>query len=194
MTKKKLFMCILDVVVIIIAILGLCFKDELLAIKLDKIVEEDGYTIVGQESCDITLVIPKDELPDDIYTSEGHIFEEDEIIVYQTDTTTIYLEKVMLANEGDEQLYFMLNCSYDLPESGNIVLPYTVSEEGYSFDINLRNKALTDSVRKFPDALGMRGQGPEEQFAFYVSTDVCKAATGMMKIEAVANELSYARE
>lgn len=160
-----------------------------------KIYGQDGYVITEQKKADITLSIPKDVLPDSIYTDEGHEFEKNEVVVYQTDTTTIYLEKIRLSNESDKQLYFCFDCSYDLPESGTILTNVGRNENGSgSFNVGLNSRNLTDSVGVFTSAVMMRGNGPGEKFLFYVSTEACKAATGVMQIDMYCNELSYVED
>ena len=92
-------------------------------------------------------------------------------------------------------MYFGFDYSYDLPESGQILIPYRVKENGVvTFDFGVRNRDLTDSMRVFADAVATRGQGPSEQIWLYVSIDACKAATGVMKIEIRCYELTYMEE
>ena len=175
----------------IISIVVIFLRDELYENKISDISSEKNYNIINQETFEFTISIPKSALPDAIYSSEGYEFKENEVIVYQTETTSIYLEKIMLANENDEYLYFMFNCSYNLPDSGTILVPYKKSDKGYNFCISLRSKDLTDEKYTYPEAVSVRGRGPSEQFAFYVSTDACKKAIGTIMIEASCNKLTY---
>ncbi|MBQ1207263.1 MAG: hypothetical protein IIX65_01900 [Lachnospiraceae bacterium] len=178
--------------VVACAVVAVAFLTSPQRVTRSKIFNQEGYLITEQKQKDITLSIPKDVLPDSIYTDEGHAFEKNEVIVYQTDTTTIYLERICLSNESDEQLYFCFDCSYDLPETGTILVNTKQNENGScSFDVRLNSRDLTHSAGVFTSAVTMRGTGPGEKFVFYVSTEACKAATGVMQINMCCNELSY---
>ena len=142
--------------------------------RLADITSEDGYRITQQQAADITLAVPMDALPDDIWQEDGHTFAPEEVVAYRTDTTTVYLDYVMPSNEDDEKLYIALACAYDLPESGTILLPYKVKDSTV-----------------YPDAVSLRGQGPGEKFAFYLSADVCRQAEGTLEIQVSCNELTY---
>lgn len=192
--KKARILGIALAVFVMLAIIGICFKNNLFGTKIGDITSEKGYKIINQETFDFAISIPKALLPDTCYTSEGHSFEENEVIVYQNETSSVYLEKVMLANEGDDRLYFMFNYSYDLPDSGSLLLPYQKTDNGYTYVINLQSKDLADSTHTYQDVVGLRARGPSEQFAFYVSTDVCKKATGTMTIKALCNQLTFEGE
>lgn len=193
--KKPAFGIIVIAVMACMAV-AVCFLTDPLDLTLSNILNEKGYTQTRQGPRNITLSIPVDSLPDSIYSNEGYNFSKDDIIAYQNDTSVIYLETVQFANEGDDQLYFIFNCSYDLPESGSILYPWKVIHDEdadtiYNIGIYLRNKTLTDDVGSYDDAIHFRGIGSGEQFALYVSTDVCKNAVGSIKIEILCNELTY---
>jgi len=160
-----------------------------------KIFGQDGYVITEQKKVDITLSIPKDVLPDSIYTDEGHEFEKNEVVVYQTDTTTIYLKRIQLSNESENLLYFAFDYSHDFPETGTILTVTKVNENRtFSSSVGVRSKVLKDSKGSFEKAVSDRGNGPGDQVWFYVSAEACKAATGVMQIDMYCNELSYVED
>ena len=157
-----------------------------------KIFNQEGYLITEQNRKDITLSIPKDVLPDSIYTDEGHEFGKNEVVAYQTDTTTIYLKRVQLSNESEDLLYFAFDYSHDFPETGTILTVDMVNENGtFSNRVGVQSKVLRDSKGSFEKAVSDRGNGPGDQVWFYVSTEACKAATGVMQIDMYCNELSW---
>ena len=178
-------------------VVAVCFLTDPRGIKIKDITHEKEYTITRQVKKDLTLSIPKASLPDAIYTNEGYTFEENEIVAYQTDTSTIYLEQVMLSNEGAEYLYFIFNYSYNLRESGSVLLPYEIKGTGddwlYSPFAQPSSNTLMDDVRIYEDTVHLRANGPSEQFAFYVAADACKAADGTIRIQMICNELSYVK-
>lgn len=194
---KKPAFWIVAASVIACVVVAVCFLTNPRGIKIEDITQEKGFTIAKQVKTDITLSVPKALLPDDIYTKEGCSFEENEVIAYQTDTSTIYLDRVMLANEGDEYLYFIFKCSYDLPESGSILFPYQIKGTRdhllYSPVVMASSRTLTDDRRAYEDAVRLRGSGPDEQFTFYVDTEACKVAEGTIQIQMICNELTYVK-
>lgn len=162
--------------------------------RLADITAEDGYRITQQQAADITLAVPRNALPDSIWQEDGHSFAPEEVVAYRTDTTTVYLDYVMPANEGDEKLYLAFDCAYDLPESGTILLPYRVedsSANSTSGDVDTASRDANADGTVYPDAVSLRGQGPEEKFAFYLSADACRQTEGMLEIQISCNELTY---
>ena len=174
-----------------------CFLTNPRGAKIEDIIYEKGYTISKQVKTNITLSVSKKLLPDTIYTKGGHTFEENEVVAYQTDTSIIYLERIMLANEGDEYLYFIFNLSYNLPDSGSILLPYqrrgTKENPLFSPVIVPNSTKLIDKTRTFEDAVHLRGRGPKRQFVFYVATNACKLAEDTIQIEIICNKLTYVK-
>ena len=104
-------------------ILALCLSTNRLKPSISDIYEENGYTITWQDRKEITLQIPKNKLTDDIYTEEGQVFDENEVIVYETNTSKVYLYKAMISNESDDLLYFMFDISYNLPKTRDVNAP-----------------------------------------------------------------------
>ncbi|WP_294518108.1 M56 family metallopeptidase [uncultured Pseudoflavonifractor sp.] len=172
---------------------AVCFLTDPEQLTLDNITSERGYAITSQTPYVLTLSVPKGTLTEDCYTGEGQVFRENEVPAFQNDTTTIYLEQVMPSNEGDEYLVFMFNCSYQLPESGTILLPYQKSKDGYRLFAYPASETLTDDSTLYPDAVSLRGLGPGTQFDFYVRTDACRAASGTLEMQLGCNALTYVR-
>ncbi len=191
--KKPAFWIIVAAVITSVVI-AVCFltnpREKASNISLEEIFSSP-YTSV-QKEVDVVLTIPKDNLPNDIYYQEGHTFEKGEVVVFQGENTTIYLTSIQPANEGSDNLYFNFDCSYTLPRSGTILLPYTkTSNTSSSSGISLGSRDLEHSGGIIENAIALRAQGPNEQFAFYVNTDACKAATGTMRIRTVMTAYTY---
>lgn len=190
--KKK----IVWIVLLIVVLLGSCIvllDDNLFKTDIDDVMSEKEHNIQKQEKVEITLNIPKSKLPESIYSPEGQAFSENEIVVYKTDTTTIYLEKVMLSNDSNEHLNFIFNCSYDLPDSGIILTPYRKEEDDALRDyISLVNEELSDDTTTYQD-ISIIGHGPAEIFTISIPVDASKKAAGTMKIDVFINRLAYER-
>ena len=190
--KKPALWAILAAAGLCVAV-AVCFLTDPEQLTLDNITSERGYAITSQTPYVLTLSVPKDALTEACYTGEVQFFKENEVPAFQNDTTTIYLERVMPANEGDEYLYFIFSFSYQLPESGTILLPYQKSKDGYRLFSHEANATLTDDSTLYPDAVSLRSTGPGEQFAFYVRTDACRAASGTLEMQLGCNALTYVR-
>ena len=170
-----------------------CFLANPIKPTIGYILSNDYYTVLTQNQANITLTIPKTALPDAIYTQSGHEFKKDEAVVYQTDTTAIYLYKAMISNESDDWLYFIFDFSYDFSNHGKVLSPIAYYG-GYYNTLQLRNKDLRDNSQVYPEALDIRGHGPGTMFAFYVSVDACKAAKENIYIDVSCDELIYAKK
>ena len=103
--KKRTVLSAASAVIVLTAGIGFLFKSSLSPPTIDDITAEKGYTISNQEYADFTISIQTSLLPDSIYTKEGHTFDRGEVVVYQNETTSICLERAMLSNELEDQLY-----------------------------------------------------------------------------------------
>ena len=187
--KPAVWVVLIAVLACIVLAVGLLTNPS--ATHLNEIIGEDGYTILNQEKHEFELTISKSALPDSIYSEKGCDFEENEVIVYSTDTTKIYLMHAQLANEGNDRMYFEFNYSYEYPDSGQILLPYQVKEEGYF--VNLMSKNISDSVAVYENAVALRGHGPGERFTLYIDTEVCQTASDYLVIPVFCNALTYTK-
>lgn len=196
--KPAVWLSAVALVVLIVAAVCLLTDPESHGAKMERlmydITTEDGYTIINQRRKEVELSVPKDALPDSIY-SERHDFAENEVVVYDDGTTSIWLEYVMPANETDEQLYFSFACSYELPKENGSFLSVCEYEGGGSTLVTaiagIGSDVLAADNGEYSDAVSMRAQGPGERFVFYVSTEAVKAAEGSMKMSVKLNELWY---
>ncbi|MCI7474506.1 MAG: M56 family metallopeptidase [Clostridiales bacterium] len=186
------------VVVIALAacvIAALCFLTSPKEPTVYDVLTQDGYEILGQEQAYLTLTVPKSVLTDDCYTGEGHTFANSQVVVWQDDATTIYLHNVMPSNESAELLYMTFDCSYRFSNYGSFVTPLQATEDSsVSPQILLRSKILRDETTIYPDALDLRGYGPDTQFTFYVSKEACMAAQDTLMINIICNQVQYTKE
>lgn len=176
-------------------IAALCFLTSPKEPTVYDVLTQDGYEVLGQEQVELTLTVPKSVLTDDCYTGEGHTFADGQVVVWQDDATTIYLHDVMLSNESDELLYMTFDCSYRFSTCGSFVTPLLATEDSsVSPQILLRNKILRDGTTTYPDALSLRGYGPDAKFTFYVSKEACMAAQDTLMIDVICNQVQYTKE
>lgn len=160
------------------------------------IITEDEYTILSQELVKIELCVPKSVLSGSIY-SERQDFEENEVVAYKDDTTSIWLEYVQPPYGSDEVLHFGFRCSYTLPAAGGSFLSVNKYKgDGTTAGTStswLGDFALTDDNTSYEDAINVISAGGSESLVFYVSAEAVKAAEGTMKMSTRLNELSYER-
>lgn len=194
MNYKKPTFWVIMLAVFICIFTAVCFLTDPMEPTLYDIVSRENHSVLSQEQVDLTLTVSKAELPDAIYTSVGYEFDKNEVVAYQTETTTIYLYKAMLSNESDGLMYFIFDFSYDFADYGKILSPFGYEDGDIKNELmQLRSKDLRDNSTIYPDALSMRGYGPETQVAFYVSLDACMAAEENILIDVVCNKLVYAK-
>ena len=189
--RKPAFWIIVTALVVCVVV-AVCFLTDPFEPVFNDVLHQNGYVILSQNDRELTLTVPKDYLPNEIYTAEGYEFDEGQVVAYSTDTTTVWLRKVMISNESPDQLYFAFDISYDIAEKGTILsINSRLPNDQYTIRGGLRSKDLRDNHTVYPGAVNMRGHGPDSQFWFYVSTDACKQAEGALYFEVVLNEIEY---
>lgn len=190
--------------IVLIAVL-ICLDITLILIRgllnpsLNKITEQKGYTITNQVEKSIEIVLDKKELPSDLSFDNSISFKKDDIILCQTDTSTMYLKSIEYANSDTEYLSLTFDFYYDLPQEGTIIVPYDVIKEhdrtSYSFGLNMTTGQAKDKSKVFDKAVSMNGQGPSEQFSIYLETDVLiEAEDEISFVVDKFNELSYTKK
>ena len=173
-------------------IAALCFLTSPKEPTVYDVLTQDGYAVLSQEQVELTLTVPKSALTDDCYTGKGHTFADGQVVVWQDDSTTIYLHNVMPSNEREDLLYMTFDCSYRFSNYGSFVSPLKASEDSsVSNECTLRSKSLRDGTTAYPDALSLRGYGPGTKFTFYVSKEACMAAQDTLMIDITCNQVQY---
>lgn len=119
----------------------------------------------------IDLFVPIHVMPDSIYSQTGYEFDKDEVILFQTGTTTLYLKSAEFSDETGEYVQFDLGFSYNLSESGEII-----THMQPEFDGPLRVKLETGS-----NAMWI-GADPEG-FSLKVESDTVRNAEEMLLVQ-----------
>ncbi len=187
------------IAVLICMIIILILIRALLNPTLNKITEQKGYMITNQTEKSIEIILDKKELPSNIDFDESIAFEKGDIILYQTDTSTMYLKSIEYVNSDTEYLSLTFDFYYDLTEEGTITVPYEVLIEHdkvlYSGGVFLYSEQARDKSKVFDKAVSIHGQGPSEQFSIYLRTDVFTQAKDEISFVADKfNELSYEKK
>lgn len=191
---KKPGFWVIVITFLVSGVLAVTFLTDPVTTDVEKIVKEQGYHILEQKEYEFTATIPRDILTEAAFTEEGQRFKKDEVIVYATETTNVYLERVLLSSGSEEWIDLIFNFSYqDLDKSESVILPYKKSEQGYTFTIKMKNKKLADALSVYERAVSIRGQGPEEMFTVCADAKYIKKAFEYVSIKLVANELVYGK-
>ena len=136
---------------------------------LNRICEEEGYTITAQEPKPLALTVDTSLLPADL---TGKItFDPGKIVCAEADSAVIWLDYIYKVS--DTQISVGFDFTYTLPESGTVLVPYEIKlyendERGYSHSWYVAN---TDD-----GALLTHSNGPGEKFSVYVKLDAFTAA------------------
>ena len=192
---------VLAATMLLCAALTLCFLTDPIPPSVFDITEGRGYTVLTNCPQSLELTIPCGRFTEEAFTQEGLHFKEREIIAYQSDTTTIWLSNIMRSNESEALLYFTFDISYDFPTVGTILASQVSVYESH-FRLNTStltehyrksSETLTESLHTFEDAVSLRGEGPGQQFVFYVNADVARRAEGDLRFCVTMNQLTYAK-
>ena len=192
--KKPAFWVIV-LAVILCGVVAVCFLTDPPAPDIYDIVYQDSYTVLDQREERFDISVPVDVLPDDIYSQEGHTFDEKEVVVYETDTSAIWLVYARYANEGSDKMYFQFDISYDLPKSGSILMisRYIPGTHTSTTCFHPTDRTLYDGETIFADAVSLRGQGPAQKFTVYLDTEAVRAAQKELRFGVSMNLLTYVK-
>ena len=191
--KKPAFWIILAGV-LALAVTAVCFMTDPLSDDpvLENVTGQKGYQITAQETEDLDIMFYKNWLPEDIFSEEGHTFAENEIIVYETGTTRMYLRHAGFDDPAREYLIFTFDFSYDIPSSGTLLLPYQVDPESGATSGPSVSHEIMDAETLHLDAAYLRGQGPGEAVCVNIKTEIYEAANSFLQLHfSGLNLLSY---
>lgn len=186
--KKPAFWVVI-VALALCVVLPIVFLTNPISATVNNIINEKNYTITSQEKYNITLTVPKSVINESAYTEKGQKFKKNEVTAYKTNTTTIYLEKIMLSNSYENELFLMFNCSYgSIGENNSILLPYTKINNGIESCVGLNSG---DSAK---DNVSVWLSGPDEQFGYSISKEEIDNSHEDIKIYAFINKLTYSKK
>lgn len=182
LSYKKPAFWVIVLCLVVVVIVSVCFlTDPLNDDLIQQVVEQDGYTIISQESKNINLVIQKAWLPEDCLTLDGHTFEEKEIVPYSAYADNVlYLKHVGYEDETKEHLTFTFDFVTESPEDGKLLLPYQVSTENgqitktYNCDV-LRNE-VWDNKETYSDAAYLLIPDSGGSFCVNIRTEIYENA------------------
>ena len=160
---------------------------------INKVLKLDGEYEVNQIfDQKVTLSIPVSKLPEQVFSEEGLVFDKEAVIAYQDATTTIYLKEAKYANEGTDKVYFSFDFAFDLSKKeGKFFYPYIVRDSGLTNAVTIGDGILQAENDTYENAVAVRGQGPDNQIWFYVSTEALRQAEGTISFDICLNRIRY---
>lgn len=154
---------------------------------------EKGYTILSQDPLEIIISVPKSIISQNAYTKEGQFFEEREVIVYEKDTSCIFLRKISVDENNESILKFDFECHYVLEEKGTIVLPYWIRKDGKFIWNTFIDSKFSVVSQSNPYTIYLHTCGPGAKFSICVDEKLCKSNNDIIEIIATANEVLYSK-
>lgn len=184
--KKPTFWIVL-VATIFAVLISVSFLTNPIKSSVNNVFNEKGYTIVTQSEKNITISIPKSAITENAYTEKGITFAENQVVVYKTDTTSFWIEKIHLSNDSDK-LEFIFNSSYNLSDESVILLSCWKDVYG---DVNYVKVA--DNDPNYDDNIINSSENMQysQQFKIFVKTDLCKQIDNELNIDLVCTETRY---
>ena len=186
--KKPAFWIIL-VALVACAAAAVCFLTDPVEPTVDTVAYQQGYGITEMTTgINMEIKVPLDVLSDSAYSERGQSFGEDEVIVYQTNNTSLYLENASYRNGETEYLFLTFAFAYDISDEGVIRTMFIPNiEDGASTITTLslyhRSKEVSDSKTTYMDALYFRGETAGVSFTVGVKTDVIKEASDYISFQ-----------
>ncbi len=188
------------IIISLILCLGLCLGFLTTpATNVAEIIDENGYRITEQSKKEISLNIPVAEIDEDVYSEKGKNFGKNEIVVYETNTSNIYLENAIHRN-GKICLIFKFSYN-DIPKSGSVLTGYWKNSQGYPYTTGLTDSRVMvdDVVFDDPEAAYMYLNGPNDSFGsssfgISVSKKAFDEAKEYVTISAFCSEITFIKQ
>lgn len=146
-------------------------------IDMADITHQEGYRITAQDSADLTLTLPMEDLRKMDLTTRVNL-PEGKIIVAQHGTSTVWLEAVYAVPEYPELLSLQFDVTNKPKKSGKLLLPYKLNpaDDTYtSGGLGVEKTAVSGEVQ-FPEAVSIATTGPREKFGIYLDRSAFDAA------------------
>ncbi len=166
--KKPGFWIIL-IALIVSVLVAVCFLTDPAEspVTLEQILEADDVTILSNQEQTITITVPKDSLPENVLNGREHLFEPEDIVVWENDSTRLYVSSARMS--GDE-LLVSIEFAFDPAGEGEILLPYDIWDDSPEHFVRLSSPDVMDGETTYPNA-GVRRSLGRDSFSLCVSMD-----------------------
>ena len=146
---------------------------------IERVVSQNGYTILDQKNTKINLVIVKEKLPEECVTLKGYTFEPKEVIPYQTFADNkLYLKHVGIDEERSDYLRFTFAFQTDSLELDNLLLPNHVDIAGNGFicNVEVNRGEVWDNQKTYENAAYFESVMNGEGFCVLVKKAIYETA------------------
>ena len=197
--QKNRGICLILALVLAVSAVGCSFIGSR-KITMDRIQEQNGFTILSQERKEITLTLSPEQLPtyNDIVSAEGARLELEDIPVFTTDTTEVFLHTVGVSSHESEgvdkdKLYLGFDIRHNLTDSGTVYTVNRVMNENGSNTYSPKVSVTEETLDEYDRKILHMGSGPSDQFYLYIDADLYTALQGDVSIGITLNEIVYER-
>jgi len=197
--QKNRWICLILALVLAVIAVGCSFIGTR-KITMDKIQAQNGFIILSQETKEVKLTLPLEQLPtyNDIVSSEEARLEVKNIPVFTTETTEVFLHTVGVSENNPkgtdrDVLYLGFDIRHTLRDSGTVYTVHRVLNDNgsltYTPEVSVTKETLKISARNI---LHMES-GPEDNFYLYIDSDLYTGLRGKLDIGITLNEIVYER-
>ncbi len=175
LSYKKPGFWVVVIALILCMVVAVCFLTDPSGNIVENVIQENGYRILWEmvpEQFD--LVLHKFD-----YSAEELVNRKTDLgmfaaLYYVTPGSHIHLKDACFAGDAQENLQLTFTIDYKEQQQKNrILLPYTLTDEGYQYTLSLLSGDVTDENGNiFQDACYLSGFGPSEEFTITVKTEV----------------------
>ena len=201
--QKNRWLCLVLAVVLTVSAVGCSFIGQPKP-TLDNIEKQKGFTILSQQTKEIVLTLPVDELPayGEVEAAHGTELDMKDIAVYRSGITTVVLKSIgILEHEPTDTMkdtmYLSFDIVYALTDAATICTVHRVmnADNGitYASEFLIPDGTVQDDRAVYEHAVNEKGSGPSNHFAVYMDTGVYTQLKGNASFRITLNEIVYKR-
>lgn len=197
--RKNGGICLILALVLSVSAVGCSFMGKP-ALTIDNIQEQNGFTILSQERKQVDLILPMEKLPtyEEVCSAENSTIEMEDIPVFITDTTEVFLHTVGVSGHDPEAiekdvLYFGFDIRHILAEAGAVYTVNRVMNEDGRCTYTSEFYVQEETLQKYDRSIRMMGNGPNDNFYLYIDAALYAELQDNLKIEINLNEIQYER-
>lgn len=201
--QKNRWICFVLAVVLTVSAVGCAFVGQP-KLTLDNIEKQKGFTILSQQTKEIVLTLPVNELPayGEVAAAHGTELGMEDVAVYRSGITTVVLKSVGISEPEptdtmQDTLYLAFDIVHDLTDAAAICTVYRVMNAGneitYTSEFHISDGTVQDDCAVYENAVNEKGSGPSNQFAVYMDAGVYTQLQGNASFRITLNEIVYER-
>lgn len=187
---KKPAVWVIAVSVAVCSTLTVMFLTNPPAADIDKIINQDGYTIFSQNLYDFKIKIPEGTISKNAYTENGQEFNN--VLVYKEGITEIYLKKISLLDKYDF-LYAEFCFDYGDLDKAERILCLDRWDNGFTTCLGVKSYDFGTQEENSGQSVKVASTGPDKNFALYISVEEAEKCKSSIEITLFCNEIKYSK-